>query len=112
MKPHSILIITALALTSCATPAPTPTLTPTATPLPTATSTPVPPTATSAPTATPAPTIPPLPTFSGDPIFIGAGDIVDCFNEWSDKTAAIIEKSPGVVFTTGDNVYDSGSPDQ
>ncbi len=115
MKTRSILIITILVLSSCATPpvsTPTSVRTPTAAPLPTSTFTPVPPTATFAPTFTPAPTVPPLPTFSGDPVFIGAGDIVDCFNEWSEKTAAIIEKTQGVVFTTGDNAYDSGSPDQ
>ena len=116
MKPYSILIIMLVALTSCATPlAPTPTESPRPTqtfkPAPTETLTPIP-TATPAPTFTPAPTVPPLPTFSGDPVFIGAGDIVDCFNAWSEKTAAIIEKTQGIVFTTGDNAYDSGSPDQ
>ena len=55
----------------------------------------------------PEPTPVAIPT---DPVLVGAGDIVDCIDRvGSIKTAALIDKIPGMVFTLGDNVYESGS---
>lgn len=43
---------------------------------------------------------------SGTPqVFIGAGDIGECGKVHSSKTAAVIEATPGTVFTLGDNAY-------
>src|ERR1700687_5790141 len=56
------------------------------------------------PTPTPAPPVP-------DPVLIGAGDIADCSEiESARKTAELIEKIDGTVFTLGDNAYESGTP--
>ena len=41
-------------------------------------------------------------------VFIGAGDIGECGLTWVAKTAAVIDTTPGTVFTLGDNVYPSG----
>lgn len=50
----------------------------------------------------------------GEPaVLIGAGDIADCANlEEARRTAALIEKNPGTVFTLGDNAYPSGTAEQ
>ena len=56
------------------------------------------------PAATPAPP---------DPVLVGAGDIADCSKIGpARKTAELIEKIDGTVFTLGDNAYDSGTPAQ
>src|ERR1700730_8395009 len=48
-----------------------------------------------------------------DPVLVGAGDIADCSEiESARKTAELIEKIDGTVFTLGDNAYDSGTPAQ
>lgn len=48
---------------------------------------------------------------SGDPVFVGAGDIADS-GSGDSATAALLDNIPGTVFTTGDNVYDSGTASQ
>jgi hypothetical protein len=58
-----------------------------------------------APTATP--TLPPEAH-----VLVGAGDISDCGNENDEMTAQLLDEIPGTVFTTGDNVYDDGTPEE
>ncbi|MET8320594.1 DNRLRE domain-containing protein [Micromonospora sp. NPDC005189] len=48
---------------------------------------------------------------SGDPVFVGAGDIADS-GSGDSATATLLDSIPGTVFTTGDNVYDSGTASQ
>ena len=62
----------------------------------------------------PAPSPFPAPAAAGEPaVLIGAGDIAACDHiEEARKTAAIVEKIPGTVFTLGDNAYDSGTAEQ
>jgi lipopolysaccharide/colanic/teichoic acid biosynthesis glycosyltransferase len=43
------------------------------------------------------------------PILVGAGDIAGCGYEDDEATAALLDRIPGVIFTTGDNVYPDGS---
>jgi acid phosphatase type 7 len=45
-------------------------------------------------------------------VFIGAGDIATCPGNFDEQTAAIIDTIEGTVFVLGDNVYDSGTPDE
>jgi len=45
----------------------------------------------------------------GDPVMLGAGDIASCSSSGDEATAALLGAHPGTVFTTGDNVYDSGT---
>ena len=45
---------------------------------------------------------------SGDPILVGAGDIASCDENGDEKTAKILDRISGTVFTAGDNVYESG----
>jgi len=85
------------------TPTPGPTRTPTRTPTPGPTRTPTP-----ATTPTSTPTSPP----GGDPVLVGAGDISDCGNNNDEATARLLDGIAGTVFTTGDNVYESGSAAQ
>ena len=61
-----------------------------------------------------APAPSPFPAATGEPaVLIGAGDIAACDHiEEARKTAAIVEKIPGTVFTLGDNAYDSGTAEQ
>ena len=40
---------------------------------------------------------------------VGAGDISKCSNDNDAKTARLLDSIPGTVFTTGDNVYTSGT---
>jgi hypothetical protein len=48
-----------------------------------------------------------------DPILIGAGDIAGCTPGFQDKaTAALLESTPGTVFTLGDNAYPDGTEGQ
>ena len=44
-----------------------------------------------------------------DPVFVGVGDIADCTNTNDTDTAAVIQGVDGIVFTTGDNVYPTGT---
>jgi hypothetical protein len=50
----------------------------------------------------------PQPTPS-DPVLVGAGDIADCRSDGDEKTAALLDRIDGTVFTLGDNVYSSGT---
>ncbi|MDI1463190.1 DNRLRE domain-containing protein [Catellatospora sp. KI3] len=45
---------------------------------------------------------------AGDPVLVGAGDIASD-GKGDDATAALLDTIPGTVFTTGDNVYTSGT---
>jgi 3',5'-cyclic AMP phosphodiesterase CpdA len=47
-----------------------------------------------------------------DPVLVGAGDIALCGSEGAKQTAKLIESIEGVVFTTGDNVYQRGIADE
>jgi hypothetical protein len=40
---------------------------------------------------------------------VGAGDIAGCSYDEDEQTASLIDAIPGVVITTGDNVYNSGT---
>src|SRR2546422_11372408 len=40
---------------------------------------------------------------------VGAGTVASCGSTGDEATAAIIDATPGTVFTLGDNVYPSGS---
>jgi hypothetical protein len=61
-------------------------------------------------TLTPTPTLTPTSTLSADDaIFVGAGDIASCANNNDELTSQLLDAIPGTVFTTGDNVYDSGT---
>lgn len=60
--------------------------------------------------ASPGPTALVGPT--GDPILIGAGDIADCGTDGDEATAGLLDALPGTVFTTGDNVYEDGTPQE
>ncbi len=64
------------------------------------------PPAASTPTTTPSPQPPPP-----DPVLVGAGDIANS-GPGAKATAALLDGIEGSVFTTGDNAYDSGSPQQ
>ena len=44
-----------------------------------------------------------------DPILVGAGDIADCSTATDEATARLLDNIPGTVYTTGDNVYNSGT---
>lgn len=45
-------------------------------------------------------------------VFVGAGDIADCGNDNDETTAQLLDGIAGTVFTTGDNVYSSGTAAQ
>ncbi|MCZ7570519.1 MAG: metallophosphoesterase [Ardenticatenaceae bacterium] len=45
-------------------------------------------------------------------MLIGAGDIAGCSSTGDEATAALLDQIPGTVFTTGDNVYSSGTAKQ
>ena len=53
----------------------------------------------------------PLPS-GADPVLVGAGDIVSCDGTDDKATAALVERTPGIVFTLGDNTYDEGTSAQ
>lgn len=72
----------------------------------TSTSTPVVPT--NIPTLTS--TVTPLP--EPDPVLVGGGDIAHCKSEGDEITANLLDGIPGTVFTTGDNVYPDGAPEE
>jgi hypothetical protein len=46
------------------------------------------------------------------PVLVGAGDIAACDSDGDEATAKLLDGIAGTVFTTGDNAYDSGTPDQ
>ena len=49
---------------------------------------------------------------SRPPILVGAGDIASCRYDHDEATAKLLDSIPGTVFTTGDNAYPNGTPDQ
>lgn len=49
------------------------------------------------------------PASAADPVLVGAGDIADCARSGDEATAKLLDAIPGTVFTTGDNVYKSGT---
>jgi hypothetical protein len=61
-------------------------------------------------TLTPTITLTPTSTLAaGDVIFVGAGDISACNTNNDELTAQLLDTIPGTVFTSGDNVYESGT---
>lgn len=48
---------------------------------------------------------------AADPVLVGAGDIANS-GDGDSRTAALLEKISGTVFTTGDNTYNEGSIEQ
>lgn len=51
------------------------------------------------------------PAVVNDPVLVGAGDIADCGTNGDEATAALLDDIPGTVFTTGDNAYPNGRPE-
>ena len=45
-----------------------------------------------------------------DPVLVGTGDIARCDTNGDLQTARLVADNDGIVFTLGDNAYDSGSP--
>ena len=45
-------------------------------------------------------------------VLVGAGDIADCDDPNDEATALLLDNISGTVFTTGDNAYEDGTPDQ
>jgi 3',5'-cyclic AMP phosphodiesterase CpdA len=54
----------------------------------------------------------PAPPTSTDPVLVGAGDIAACDNDGDERTAKLLDKIEGTVFTLGDNVYPNGTAQQ
>lgn len=42
-------------------------------------------------------------------VLVGAGDIAYCYSKGDEATAALLDQTPGMVFTTGDNAYPNGT---
>src|SRR5262249_4581454 len=62
---------------------------------------------------TPAAASEPTPAPAADPVLAGAGDIADCGRlSGAAKTAVLLDRIGGTVFTLGDNAYESGTPKQ
>jgi hypothetical protein len=57
---------------------------------------------------------PPPPPPAADPVFVGAGDIADCgMTARDEETAQLLDALPqATVFTTGDNAYPAGRPEE
>ena len=47
-----------------------------------------------------------------DPVLVGSGDIAHCRSDGDEITAAMLDNILGTIFTTGDNVYPDGTPEQ
>lgn len=48
-----------------------------------------------------------------DPVLVGAGDVAACIDlAGAEATAKLLDSIPGVVFTTGDNAYESGTAEE
>ena len=54
----------------------------------------------------------PYPASAASVVLVGAGDISTCDNNNDEATAKLLDGISGTVFTTGDNVYSSGSYSQ
>ncbi|MGK2849737.1 MAG: metallophosphoesterase family protein [Candidatus Limnocylindrales bacterium] len=94
------------ATSTAASPSPIPVATSTATPTASGLASPSP--SASAPAAASASPSPSA-DLAGDPVLVGAGDIADCTTDDDEATAALLDDIEGMVFTAGDNVYDSAS---
>ncbi len=46
---------------------------------------------------------------AADPVLVGSGDIASCSSSGDEATAKLLDSISGTVFTTGDNVYESGT---
>ncbi|MGH7569727.1 MAG: PKD domain-containing protein [Gemmatimonadales bacterium] len=44
-------------------------------------------------------------------VLVGAGDIAGCYQDNDEQTAILLDAIPGIVFTTGDNAYGQGTPE-
>lgn len=64
------------------------------------------------PTATAIPTSNLTPTPANDPVFVGSGDIAYCSSNGDEATANLLDSISGTVFTTGDNAYHDGTPEE
>src|SRR3954470_591271 len=42
-------------------------------------------------------------------VLVGAGDIASCDSTGDSRTTALLQRTPGTVFTLGDNAYPTGS---
>jgi hypothetical protein len=42
-------------------------------------------------------------------VLVGAGDIASCDSSGDSRTVAVLERTPGIVFTLGDNAHRTGS---
>ena len=51
-------------------------------------------------------------TAMGPQILVGSGDIARCGSPGSELTARLLDATPGTVFTTGDNVYETGTREE
>jgi Calcineurin-like phosphoesterase len=51
-------------------------------------------------------------TASDTVILVGAGDIAECGSTGDEATAALLDRIPGTVFTTGDNAYRRGTAEE
>ena len=49
---------------------------------------------------------------TGSVTLSGAGDIAVCGSENDEATAGLLDDLPGLIFTTGDNAYDDGTPSE
>ena len=54
----------------------------------------------------------PSPPAAPDEVFVGAGDIAQCGIDNAEATAKLLDRIPGTVFTLGDNVQGTGSPEE
>ena len=45
----------------------------------------------------------------GDAVLVGAGDIAECKGAFDSATAALVNATPGTVYTLGDNAYPDGT---
>jgi hypothetical protein len=50
--------------------------------------------------------------FTAPAVIVGAGDIAVCGSPGTRETARLLDATPGVVFTTGDHAYPSGSAEE
>ena len=46
-----------------------------------------------------------------DVVLVGAGDIGECNSDGDEQTASLLDNIAGTIFTTGDNAYPDGSPE-
>jgi acid phosphatase type 7 len=61
------------------------------------------------PTPVPPNVVVPTPPVA-DAILVGAGDIARCEDSNTEATAKLLDRIPGTVFTLGDNVYPTSTP--